>query len=67
MINKEKVFRILSYICMIWTFVVIICTFINIWEINTGLIVGPACLGVVFSQLSVQETIKKKEQEQNKK
>ncbi len=60
--NKEKVFRNLSYICMVWTLGLIICTFIGKCDINAGLIVGPACLGVVFSQLSVQETIKKKEQ-----
>ena len=67
MINKEKIFRILSYVCMVWTLVVIICIFLNKWEINAGLVVGPACLGVIFSQLSVQETINKKEQEQSKK
>ena len=60
--NKEKVFRNLSYVCMILTLSLIICTVIGKWDINAGLIVGPACLSVVFSQLSVQETIKKKEQ-----
>lgn len=47
---------------MVVTLGLIICTFIGKWDINAGLIVGPACLGVVFSKLSVQETIKKKEQ-----
>ncbi len=52
---KEKVFRILSFIFFILTFIGAGYVLINEGEVNAGYAVIPSLFCVVFSQLSIME------------
>ncbi len=53
--KKEKVFRLLSFIFMILTFIGASYVFINKGEANPGYAVVPSLFCVIFSQMSIRE------------
>ncbi len=62
--NKEKIFRILTLIFTILTFIGAGYVLINKGEVNAGFAVIPSLFCAVFSQLSIAE--KKKKDEKSK-
>ena len=58
--NKEKIFRILTFIFMIITFVGAGYVLYNKGQINAGYAVVPSLFCAIFSQLAVYEKFKKK-------
>lgn len=58
--NKEKVFRILTFIFMIITFVGAGYVLYNKGQVNAGYAVVPSLFCAIFSQLAVYEKFKKK-------
>ena len=59
--NREKKFRILTFIFMIITFIGAGYVLFNKGEVNVGYAVIPSLFCAIFSQLSVYEKIKKRE------
>lgn len=59
--KKEKIFRILSLVFAILTFIGAGYIFINKGEVNPGYAVIPSLFSVIFSQLSITEKNKKKD------
>lgn len=57
--NMEKVFRILTFIFMIITFVGAGYVLYNKGQVNTGYAVVPSLFCAIFSQLAVYEKFKK--------
>ena len=57
--NKEKIFRALTFIFMIITFIGAGCVLINKGQINAGYAVIPSLFCAIFSQLAVYEKFKK--------
>lgn len=57
--NKEKVFRILTFIFMIITFVGAGYVLYNKGQVNAGYAVVPSLFCAIFSQLAVYEKFKK--------
>ncbi len=57
--NKEKIFRILTFIFMIITFIGAGYILINNGQVNAGFSVIPSLLCAIFSQLAVYEKLKK--------
>lgn len=57
--NKEKVFRILTFIFMIITFVGAGYVLYNNGQVNAGYAVVPSLFCAIFSQLAVYEKFKK--------
>lgn len=57
--NKEKIFRVLTFIFMIITFIGAGYVLINKGQINAGYAVIPSLFCAIFSQLSVYEKFKK--------
>ena len=58
--NKEKIFRILTFIFMIITFVGAGYVLYNKGQVNAGYAVVPSLFCAIFSQLAVYEKFKKK-------
>lgn len=58
--NKEKVFRILTFIFMIVTLVGAGYVLYNKGQVNAGYAVVPSLFCAIFSQLAVYEKFKKK-------
>lgn len=57
--NKEKIFRILTFIFMILTFVGAGYVLFNKGQVNAGYAVIPSLFCAIFSQLAVYEKFKK--------
>ena len=57
--NKEKIFRILTFIFMILTFVGAGYVLFNKGQVNAGYAVSPSLFCAIFSQLAVYEKFKK--------
>lgn len=57
--NKEKIFRVLTFIFMIITFIGAGYVLINKGQINAGYAVIPSLFCAIFSQLAVYEKFKK--------
>lgn len=57
--NKEKIFKILSLMFMIITFICSGYVLINKGQVNAGYAVIPSLLCAIFSQLAVYEKFKK--------
>lgn len=53
--KKENIFRLISFIFMILTFLGAIYIFINKGEVNPGFAVIPSLFSVIFSQMSIME------------
>lgn len=53
--KKEKMFRILTLIFTVLTFIGASYVFINKGEVNAGYAVIPSLFSVIFSQLSINE------------
>ena len=53
--KKEKIFRILTLIFTVLTFIGAGYDFINKGEVNAGYAVIPSLFSVIFSQLSISE------------
>ena len=64
--RKEKVFRILTLIFTILTFIGAGYVLINKGEVNAGYAVIPSLFGVIFSQLSITERNKNKDNDDKK-
>ena len=58
--KKEKVFRILSFIFMILTFIGAGYVLLNKGQVNAGYAVIPSLFCAIFSQLAVYEKFKNK-------
>lgn len=58
--NKEKVFKILTFIFMIITFAGAGYVLYNKGKVNAGYAVVPSLFCAIFSQLAVYEKFKKK-------
>lgn len=58
--NKEKIFRVLTLIFMIITFIGAGYVLINKGQVNAGFAVIPSLFCAIFSQLAVYEKFKKK-------
>ena len=59
--KKEKVFRILTFIFMILTFIGAGYVLLNKGQVNAGYAVIPSLFCAIFSQLAVYEKFKKEE------
>ncbi len=57
--QKQKIFRILSFVFCILTFIGAGYVLINNGEVNAGYAVIPSLFSVIFSQLSINEKNKK--------
>ena len=57
--QKKKIFKILSFIFCILTFIGAGYVLINKGEVNAGYAVMPSLFSVIFSQLSITEKNKK--------
>lgn len=57
--KKEKVFKILSFVFMILTFIGAGYVLFNKGQVNAGYAVIPSLFCVIFSQLAVYEKFKK--------
>ena len=57
--KKEKIFRILTFIFMIVTFIGAGYVLYNKGQVNAGYAVIPSLFGAIFSQLAVYEKFKK--------
>ena len=57
--NKEKIFRILTFIFMILTFIGAVYVLFNKGQVNAGYAVIPSLFCAIFSQLAVYEKFKK--------
>ena len=57
--NKEKIFRILTFIFMILTFIGAGYVLFNKGQVNAGYAVIPSLFCAIFSQLAVYEKFKK--------
>lgn len=64
--KKEKIFRILTLIFTILTFIGAGYVLINKGEVNAGYAVIPSLFGVTFSQLSITERNKNKNNKDDK-
>ena len=64
--NKEKIFRILTLTFTILTFIGAGYVLINKGEVNAGYAVVPSLFSVTFSQLSITERNKNKNNYNNK-
>ncbi len=58
--QKQKIFRILSFVFCILTFIGAGYVLINKGEVNAGYAVIPSLFSVIFSQLSINEKSKNK-------
>ena len=58
--KKEKVFRILTFIFMILTFIEAGYVLLNKGQVNAGYAVIPSLFCAIFSQLAVYEKFKNK-------
>ncbi len=58
--QKKKIFRILSFVFCILTFIGAGYVLINKGEVNAGYAVIPSLFSVIFSQLSIAEKNKNK-------
>ena len=59
--NKEKIFKVLTLVFMIITFIGAGYVLINKGQVNAGYAVVPSLFCAIFSQLAVYEKFKKKE------
>ena len=59
--NKEKIFRVLTLVFMIITFIGAGYVLINKGQVNAGYAVVPSLFCAIFSQLAVYENLKRKE------
>lgn len=59
-IKKEKIFRILTFIFMILTFIGAGYVLLNKGQVNAGYAVIPSLFCAIFSQLAVYEKFKNK-------
>ena len=57
--NKEKIYRILTFIFMILTFIGAGYILLNKGQVNAGYAVIPSLFCAIFSQLAVYEKFKK--------
>ena len=57
--SKEKIFRILTFIFMILTFIGAVYVLFNKGQVNAGYAVIPSLFCAIFSQLAVYEKFKK--------
>ena len=57
--KKEKIFRILTFIFMIVTFIGAVYVLYNKGQVNAGYAVIPSLFCAIFSQLAVYEKFKK--------
>ncbi len=57
--NKERIFRILTFIFMVLTFIGAGYVIFNKGQINAGYAVVPSLFCAIFSQLAVYEKFKK--------
>lgn len=53
--KKEKIFRIITLVFIVLTFIGAGYVFINKGEVNAGYAVIPSLFSVIFSQLSISE------------
>ena len=58
--QKQKIFRILSFVFCILTFIGVVYVLINKGEVNAGYAIIPSLFSVIFSQLSIIEKNKNK-------
>ena len=58
--KKEKIFRILTFIFMILTFIGVGYVLLNKGQVNAGYAVIPSLFCAIFSQLAVYEKFKNK-------
>ena len=58
--QKQKIFRILSFVFCILTFIGAGYVLINKGEVNAGYAVIPSLFSIIFSQLSITEKNKNK-------
>ncbi len=57
--NKEKIFRVLTFVFMIITFIGAGYVLFNKGQVNAGYAVVPSLFCAIFSQLAVYEKFKK--------
>ena len=57
--NKEKIFRVLTLVFMIITFIGVGYVLFNKGQVNAGYAVVPSLFCAIFSQLAVYEKFKK--------
>lgn len=58
--NKEKIFKLLTFLFMILTFIGVSYVLMNRGKVNAGFAVIPSLFCIVFSQLTISEKKKNK-------